>query len=148
MSFWYSIYCDLNTSASWKIREKSKILGTFPDTFFKMATDIIFHRFWVDLDSILGCFLVLKSERWIQKKQQKHTCKKVTQPIPGDPANSGNGSCGPLKQSKDPRTGNPDPRTGNLSGIRDTPLVPSGTVADTGSQDPQKVKILEVPEII
>ena len=63
MSFWYGIYYDLSTSASWKIKEKSKILGTFPDTFFKMATDIIFHWFLIDLDSILGCFLKLKSEK-------------------------------------------------------------------------------------
>ena len=56
MSFWYSIYYGLSTSASWKIKEKSKILHTFLDTFLKMATDIIFLWFWVDLDSILGCF--------------------------------------------------------------------------------------------
>ena len=45
-----------NLSRLNKIKEKSKMLGTFPDTFFKMATDIFFHRFSVDLDSILGCF--------------------------------------------------------------------------------------------
>ena len=48
------------------------MLGTFPDTFSKIATDIIFHRFWVDLDSILGCFLVLKSEQMDTKKPNKN----------------------------------------------------------------------------
>ena len=45
MSFWYSIYNDLSTSASWKMEEKLKILGNFLDIFLKMATDIIFHCF-------------------------------------------------------------------------------------------------------
>ena len=62
------------------------MLGTFPDTFFKMVTDIIFHRFGVDLDSIVGCFLELKSDKMDTKKtQQKQTCKKITQEIPGNP---------------------------------------------------------------
>ena len=114
------------------MREKSKILGTFPDIFSKMATDIIFHRFWVDLDSILGCFFVLKSEKMDTKKHSekshasdpKRSCEKVMQAIPRDPGNPGTGSYGPLKQFK-------DPRTGNRKGIRDTPLVPGGTVVDT-----------------
>ena len=70
---------------------------------------------------------MLKSE----KMDTKNTAKTYLQKShAGNPKRSGNESCGPLKQSKDPRTGNPDPRTGNLSGIRDIPLVPSGTVAD------------------
>ena len=77
------------------------MLGTFPDTFLKMATDTICHRFWVDFDSILGCFLVLKSENGFKKTQQKHTCKKVTRRIQGDPRRSGPGSYGPLKQFND-----------------------------------------------
>ena len=51
------------------------MLGTFLDTFFKMATDIILHRFWVDVDSISGCFLVLKSE----KTETKNTIKTYLQ---------------------------------------------------------------------
>ena len=58
------------------MKEKSKILGTFPDTFFKMATDIIFHRFWVALDSILGCFLKVKSEKMDTKKTAKTYLQK------------------------------------------------------------------------
>ena len=88
MSFWYSIYYDLSTSASWKIKEKSKILGTFPDTFFKMATDIIFHRFWVELDSILGCFLVLKSEKWRLKNIAKTYLQKSHAGNPDHPDQS------------------------------------------------------------
>ena len=77
MSFWYSIYYGLSTSASWQIKEKSKILHTFQDTFLKMATDIIFPRFWVDLDSILGCFLVLESEKMDTKKDSKNISGEV-----------------------------------------------------------------------
>ena len=40
--------------------------------FFKMATDNIFHRFWVDLDSILACVLVLKSEKKDSKRHSKN----------------------------------------------------------------------------
>ena len=51
-----------------------------------MATDIIVHRFWVDLDSILGCFFGVKvGKKGYQKTQQKHACKKVTRRIPGNP---------------------------------------------------------------
>ena len=91
------------------MKEKSKILGTFPDTFFKMATDIIFHRFWVDLDSILGCFLGLKSEKWLQKNTAKTYLQKSHE---RDPRSSGTGSCGPLKQSKDPRSQDWEPIEG------------------------------------
>ena len=106
------------------MKEKSKILGTFPDTFFKMATDIIFHRFWVDLDSLLGCFLELKSPKMEIEKHSKNipakkSCAK-SRAIPGLPP------VVPEKnRSKDPRTGKPNQR------IRDTPLVPGGTVADS-----------------
>ena len=86
------------------MKEKSKILGAFPDTFLKMATDIIFHRFWVDLDSVLGCILFLKSEKWIQKKTAKTYLQKSHATDLGDPGKSGPGSCGPLKQFKDPRS--------------------------------------------
>ena len=72
MSFWYSIYYVLSTSASWKRAEQIEISGTFLDTFSEMATDTFFHRFWVDLDSILGCFLVLKSEKMDTKKDSKN----------------------------------------------------------------------------
>ena len=65
------------------------MLGAFPDTFFKMATDIIFHRFWVDLDSILGCFFVLKSEKMDSKKHSKNIPAKKSRgrsrAIPGNP---------------------------------------------------------------
>ena len=77
MSFWYSIYYGLSTSASWQIKEKSKILHTFQDTFLKMATDIIFPRFWVDVDSILGCFLVLESDKIDTKKDSKNISGEV-----------------------------------------------------------------------
>ena len=40
--------------------------------FFKMATDIIVHCLWVDFDSILGCLLVLKSEKMDTKKHSKN----------------------------------------------------------------------------
>ena len=40
-----------------------------------MATDIIFHRFWLDLESILGCFLVLKSEMDTKKTAKKYLRK-------------------------------------------------------------------------
>ena len=88
-----------------------------------MATDIIFHRFWVDLDSILGCFLVLKSEKMIQTNSARTCLQKSHETDPGNP---GNGSCGPLKQFKDPRSQDWEPNPG----IRDIRLVPSGTVAD------------------
>ena len=92
------------------------------DTFSEMATDTFFHRFWVDLDSILGCFLVLKSEKWIQKKTAK-TCLQKSHAR--DPERSESGSCGPLKQFKDPRSQDWEPNPDY-----DTPLVPRGTVAD------------------
>ena len=69
------------------MKEKSKILGTFPDTFFKMATDLIFQRFWVDLDSILGCFWVLKSEKMDTKNtaktwlQESHATDPALDPV-------------------------------------------------------------------
>ena len=92
-----------------------------------MATDIIFHRFWVDLDSILGCFLVLKSEKMDTKKHSKNIpAKKSCE----EPEKSGTASCGPLKQFKDPRSQDWQPN----QGIRDTPLVPGGTVADFGDR--------------
>ena len=62
------------------------IPGTFPDTFFKMATDIIFHRFWVDFRLHFGMLFGVKVRKnGYKKTQQKHTCKKVTRPIPSDP---------------------------------------------------------------
>ena len=82
MSFWYSNYYDLSTSAFWKMKEKSKILGTFPDTFLKMATDIIFHRFWADFDSILKRFLVIKSEKRILKNKAKTSLQKYQEVDP------------------------------------------------------------------
>ena len=61
---------------------KSKISGTFLDSFFKMATDIIFHRFWVDLDSILGCLLVLKPEKMDTKKHNTNMPAKKSRRNP------------------------------------------------------------------
>ena len=98
MSFWYSIYYDLSTSAFWKITEQSKILGTFSDIFSRWLPTSFFHRFWADLDSILGCFLLFKSEKMDTKKDSKNipakkSCAKFSK--------SGPGSCGPWKQFKD-----------------------------------------------
>ena len=63
MSFWYNIYYVWGTSASWKRAETIEIPGTFLATFSEMATDTLFHRFWVDSDSILACFLVLPAKK-------------------------------------------------------------------------------------
>ena len=57
ISFWYSIYYVLSTSASWKVREKTQILVTFLDCFSRWLPTSCFHRFGLDLDSILGGFL-------------------------------------------------------------------------------------------
>ena len=57
ISFWYSIYYVLSTSASWKVREKSQILATFLDNLARWLPTSCFHRFGLDLDSILGGFL-------------------------------------------------------------------------------------------
>ena len=82
----------------WYVYKRNQSLpGSWITQVFKMATDIIFHRFWVDLDSILGCFLVKIRKNGYKKAQQKHACKKVTKVIPRDPAKSRNGSCGPFK---------------------------------------------------
>ena len=51
--------------------EKSEISSAFLDTFSEMATDTFFHRLWLDLDSILEYFLVLKSEEMDTKKNSK-----------------------------------------------------------------------------
>ena len=79
------------------MKEKAKILGTFPDTVFKMATDIIFHRFCVDVESIFCMVFGVKVGKMDTKKHSKNmTAKKSCD-------GSGPGSCGPLKQFKDPR---------------------------------------------
>ena len=49
MSVWYSIYYVLSTSAFWKINEKSKMLGTFPDIFPRWLPT----SFFIDFGSIL-----------------------------------------------------------------------------------------------
>jgi len=57
MSFGYSIYYVLSTSASWTVRGKSQMLATFLDSFSRWLPTSCFHRFGLDLDSILGGFL-------------------------------------------------------------------------------------------
>ena len=79
---------------------------------FSYDFPIIFHRFGVDLDSILRCFLALKSE----KIDTKNTAKTFLQKShAGHPANSGTGSCGPLKQFKDPRSQDWEPNPGIMT---------------------------------
>ena len=57
MSFWYSIYYVLSTSASWKVKEKSQMLATCLDIFSRWLPTQLFHRCWLHLGSIVGGFL-------------------------------------------------------------------------------------------
>ena len=84
MSFWYSIHYVLGTSACWKVR-KSQMLDTFSDIFSRWLPTSFCHRFWVDLDSILGCFLMIKSEKRIPKNTAKTYLQKCHA---GDPRRS------------------------------------------------------------
>ena len=82
-----------------------------------------FHRFGVDFGVILGAKWEQKSrKKQSQKRIKKHDCKKVTQDKKGSRGRRNKSPCPPLKEQI--------PGLATSQGIRDTPLVPSGTVAD------------------
>ena len=112
-----------------------------------MATDNIFHRFWVELDSILDCFLGLKSEKWIQKNTAKTDLQKSrarnpdqSQEIWQNPLWSFKTTCPRIQGSQIPGLGTQIPGLGTYQGIMDTPLVPAGTVADLLTSGAQAIK--------
>ena len=95
------------------------LLDTFLNTFFEMGTYIIVSLIWVGFGLNLGRLFGVKIAKSCKEKSiEKQTCKKVTQ--------EEKRSCGNPPPS--PNRTLPGLPTGQ--GIRDTPLVPSGTVAD------------------
>ena len=76
---------------------------------FRYISGLFFARwlpiwFFIDVGSIWtpfwNAFWYWDRKNGHKKTQRKHTCKKVMQRIPGNPATS---PCGPLKGSKDPK---------------------------------------------
>ena len=105
---------------------KLKNMQDFRYIFKHFFRDGYRHIFVIDFGSILtqlwDVFLCSSRKNGYKKTQQKHTCEKVMR--------QETGSCGtpPCPPSKQTIPGSQDWEPGQ--GIRDTPLVPGGTVAD------------------